>query len=377
MPKVQELARELGMTSQELLRYLDRIGRPAAGHTSIVDDDVARRLRSEVGNGAAWRGNHDESAVTTLEAQDRRESHAEQGPGWQVPDRAMNTSAQSWMLHPYECPCLKCTTYRNLHGNGDPETPPVATEPSDETLTTAPAEPDVVRDREREEAPGKKAPEREAPRRGWSHSLAELPVLIFFAFIIAVVIKTFLAQAFFIPSESMLPTLGIGDRVLVEKLSYRFGSPDQGDVIVFAKDVFSDVPEAPWHEDVRNFLRELLGLPTGQEEDYIKRVVAVGGDRIRYSGNPRQLQVNGAIVEEPYLRGGQDGGSQSLGRKDCERLEMTVSVDACEVPAGSVFVMGDNRGNSSDSRSFGPVPEDKIIGRAFIVIWPPSHLGGL
>ena len=337
MPKVQELARELGMTSQELLRHLERIGRPAAGHTSLVDEDVAHRLRSEVGNGARWQSDEYVAAESTT----------------QMPLRGREPSVGD--------PAGSAGPTEVLRGTDEGgSTPAAEVAPAKEDEGTAPA-----------------PPTKEAPRRRWTHSLAELPVLIFFAFIIAVVIKTFLAQAFFIPSESMLPTLGVGDRVLVEKLSYRFGSPDQGDVIVFAKDVFSDVPEAPWHEDVRNFLRELLGLPTGQEEDYIKRVVAVGGDRIRYSGNPRQLQVNGAIVEEPYLRGGGDGGSQSLGRKDCERLEMTVSVDACEVPAGSVFVMGDNRGNSSDSRSFGPVPEDKIIGRAFIVIWPPSHLGGL
>src|ERR671918_1780521 len=317
MPKVQELARELGMTSQEVLRHLARIGKPAAGHTSVIDDELAGRLRRELGNG------------------------------------------------------------RGAEVDTTPTSPPEAAGSEASAPTTVIAPPAPSDDAEPPSEPPKPPTKEPRKGKGWAHQIAELPILILLAFVIAVVIKTFIAQAFFIPSRSMLPTLRVGDRVLVEKLSYRFGGPEPGQVIVFAREAVSATPHLPWYQDVRNFMRELLGLPTGGEEDYIKRVVAVGGDTIRYTGDPRQLQVNGAIVEEPYLRGGQDGGSQSLGRKDCERLEMTVSVDACEVPAGSVFVMGDNRGNSSDSRSFGPVPEDKIIGRAFIVIWPPSHLGGL
>jgi signal peptidase I len=147
-------------------------------------------------------------------------------------------------------------------------------------------------------------------------------------------------------------------------------------VVVFANDVFGGgEPDRPWFDDAKNFVRELLGLPTGTEEDYIKRVVAVGGDTIRYVGNPRHLVVNGEMVDEPYINHGRDATSQTITSGDCERLRMESERDACVVPAGEVFVMGDNRANSQDSRYLGPVDEDKIVGRAFVIIWPAGDFG--
>jgi signal peptidase I len=206
----------------------------------------------------------------------------------------------------------------------------------------------------------------------------ELPLLILLAFVMAVIIKTFLVQAFFIPSGSMSPTLHVGDRVLVEKVSYRFGEAERGDVVVFAQSVFGrSTPDLPWQLDARNFLRELLGLPTGSEQDYIKRIVAVGGDTVRYSGTPRRLVVNGEVVREPYMRARRDRFSPSLAASDCRRLRMQAVADGCRVPEGRVFVMGDNRSNSEDSRAIGPIKETKIVGHAFVIIWPAGDFGGI
>ncbi|MBW3595472.1 MAG: signal peptidase I [Actinobacteria bacterium] len=214
-------------------------------------------------------------------------------------------------------------------------------------------------------------------KRSVARQVAELPLLVLVAFVIAIIIKTFLVQAFFIPSGSMIPTLKVGDRVLVEKISYRLRDPARGDIIVFAREILGPQPDVPWYQDARNFLRELVGLPIGDEEDFIKRVVAVSGDSVRYAGNPRTLYVNGEEVEQPFIHRGVDRSSPTLTKKDCQRLDMKRSDDGCLVPAGRVFVMGDNRGNSQDSRFLGPIEDDKIIGRGFVVIWPIGHFGSL
>jgi signal peptidase I len=226
-------------------------------------------------------------------------------------------------------------------------------------------------------SPGPEKKSKKEHPRSLLTQITELPILILFAFAIAVVIKTFLVQAFFIPSESMLPTLQIGDRVLVEKVSYRFGEPDRGQVVVFARSVFGEAPDEPWLTDARNFLRELLGLPTGLEEDYIKRIVAVEGDVLAYSGKPRRLTIDGQRVEEPYVQGGRDLGSNPLTERQCKSLRMEAVDGGCRVPAGKVFVMGDNRSNSEDSRVIGPIAKDKIVGHAFVVLWPPGDFGGI
>ena len=189
----------------------------------------------------------------------------------------------------------------------------------------------------------------------------ELPVLIVLAFAVALLVKTFLLQAFYIPSASMEPTLRNGDRVLVEKVSYRFGSPDRGDVVVFEREVavpIEDEGAGPW-QDIVDGIRSLFGFPTEGTQDFIKRVMAVGGDTIE--GRDGGVYVNGELVSEPYLPA---------------EVE-TATFPPYPVPEGEIFVMGDNRGNSDDSRSFGGVPESDVVGRAFYLIWPPGDMSGL
>ena len=158
------------------------------------------------------------------------------------------------------------------------------------------------------------------------------------AITLAVLMRTFLVAAFFIPSESMEPALEIGDRLLVSKLSYRIGDPSPGDVIVFT------TPDA---------------LRSPQTAELIKRVVAVGGEAVESVGG--QVYVDGAALQEDYLN---------------DRA-YTHDFGPVLVPRGHVFVMGDNRASSQDSRFFGAVAEDTIVGRAFARFWPPNRLGGL
>ena len=191
----------------------------------------------------------------------------------------------------------------------------------------------------------------------------ELPVLIVIAFAIALLLKSFVLQAFFIPSASMEQTLMVGDRVLVEKISYRFSEPDHGDVVVFEREFGPQEEEtdddSSVFEKIGDSFRSLFGFPVEGHQDFIKRVIGVGGDTVE--GRDGVVFVNGEEIDEPYL---QDG------------IE-TSSFGPVDVPEGFIFVMGDNRSNSEDSRSIGPVDVDTVVGRAFILIWPPSDFGTL
>jgi signal peptidase I len=188
----------------------------------------------------------------------------------------------------------------------------------------------------------------------------ELPVLIVIALVIAILIKTFLVQAFYIPSESMEPTLLPGDRVLVCRICMHVTDIHRGDVIVF-----SDPHPAPdgGRGIVGGFvhwLGEGLGVAQPENPDYIKRVIALPGDTVEITKGI--VFVNGSKLDEPYL------DSQRDDRSFPKRT----------IPAGMLYVLGDNRAHSGDSRferpeGVGLVPIDVVIGEAFVTVWPPGR----
>ncbi len=196
--------------------------------------------------------------------------------------------------------------------------------------------------------------EPEEPKR--RSFLAELPGLLLTALVIAVVIKTFLIQPFWIPSESMLPTIEVNDRVMVNKLAYNWGEPQRGDVVVF-RDPREEEIEESLPEAVIRSVMEAIGIRTRGRDDLIKRVIGLPGETIEISEN--HIVIDGVPLEEPYLFEDEmaDEGPFVVGEDE-------------------VFVMGDNRNSSFDSRRFGPVPYDDLIGEAFVTIWPLSHFGG-
>jgi len=204
-----------------------------------------------------------------------------------------------------------------------------------------------------------------SPRRQlpiWQESI----LLVVTAVVMAVIVKTFFLQAFYIPSESMEPTMLVDDKILVQKVSYWTGDVSRGDIVVF------DDPGgwlgAEDSKQASNFLQrglELVGLfPTGGH--LIKRVIGVGGDTVECCDDQGRLIVNGKAIDEPYVL------DPSL------TAERTFDV---KVPKGYLWVMGDNRGNSSDSRFHmgdpggGFISEDTVVGKAWLRVWPWNRAG--
>lgn len=185
-------------------------------------------------------------------------------------------------------------------------------------------------------------------------------VLVVTALVIAFVIKTFVAQAFFIPSGSMIPQLEIGDRVVVSKLAYRLHDPNRGDVVVFdaptSTSMSDGLPdETPLPIRVVRGLMQSVGLSAPSTQEYIKRVIGLPGETVE--GRQNRVYVDGKELVEPYL---------PLG-------PTTRDFEPVTLGDNELWVMGDNRENSSDSRVFGPIDESTVVGRAFVRVWPPTR----
>jgi len=169
------------------------------------------------------------------------------------------------------------------------------------------------------------------------------------ALVVALLIKAFLLQAFYIPSASMEPTLKEDDRVLVNKLSYRLGDVQRGDIVVFEK------PEGAG----------------GEIDDFIKRVIGLEGETVSFSDG--SVFIDGIELTEGYINDAPTNSGAVI--NGCANT--TAVADNCQVPDGMVFVLGDNRVSSQDSRFFGPIDEDAIVGRAFLKVWPLGDIGFL
>jgi len=205
----------------------------------------------------------------------------------------------------------------------------------------------------------RREPEREEHR--WRF-VGSTPFLILVALGVAILVKSFVIQAFYIPSESMVPTLEVGDRVFVNKFLFDEGDIHRGDVIVFENPNQEALPDRGAIGGFLHWLGEGIGFAQPENEDFIKRVIALPGETIEI--RDKVVYIDGEPLDEPYLMRAAKSAMSDFPLK--------------EVPQGELFVMGDNRGNSADSRyGLGTVPVDKVIGKAFVVIWPPSHLGGV
>ena len=191
-------------------------------------------------------------------------------------------------------------------------------------------------------------------------SIVELVVIVAVALGLALGIQAFIVKPFRIPSESMEPTLDIGQRVLVDRVSDHFTGYHRGDIVVFKPPAGADLDRC----GVQRPAQEPCPRPTPERSstNFIKRIVGLPGDRLKVIAG--HVYIDGKELQERYIR--QDSSCDICN----EPQEITI-------PPGYFFMMGDNRGQSADSREWGPVPKKWIIGKAFFTYWPPGRIGTL
>ncbi|HET8681700.1 MAG TPA: signal peptidase I [Micromonosporaceae bacterium] len=203
----------------------------------------------------------------------------------------------------------------------------------------------------------------------------ELPLLLVIAFCLAVLIRTFLLQAFYIPSGSMENTLEVGDRVLVNKVIYDMRTPARGEVVVFhGTDKWlpenQPDPNIGFFSELGRTLGDLVGMTRPGEKDFIKRVIGLPGDVVACCDKDGLVTVNGHPLNETYMTYNSPWVDQ---QPPCQSRKFGPVI----VEPGQMFVMGDNRLVSRDSRCQGTVPIDNVIGRAFVILWPSSRWDSL
>ncbi len=198
-------------------------------------------------------------------------------------------------------------------------------------------------------------------QRSTAGSLIELVTIVAVALGLALAIQAFVVKPYRIPSASMVPTLEIGQRVLVDRITMHFSDPGRGDIVVFHPPLGADNDQCGVSPPPA---QEACPKPTPQRSsaNFIKRVVGLPGDHLKVIAG--RVWINGKQLNEPYIRPD----------PSCEICDLPKEIT---IPPGHFFMMGDNRGESDDSRTWGPVPKKWIIGKAFFTYWPPRRIGTL
>jgi signal peptidase I len=236
---------------------------------------------------------------------------------------------------------------------------------------------DLAEQRRRELPTTKEAEQAQDAKRRVMPMWQEMPLLLVVSFCVAVLVRSFLVQAFMIPSSSMEDLLREGDRVVVSKIVYDTREPRRGEVVVFrGTDRWApeNVDAAPGglFDRIGDTVGDLVGVSRPGEKDFIKRIIGLPGDTVACCDERGRVTVNGVGVDEPYV-----SSNNPLEAMPVAGLCGARRFAEVRVPPGELFVMGDNRAVSQDSRCQGTVPIENVVGRAFFLVWPPGRWGGI